>query len=165
MRQRYTVIVLSLLIALLLSIMPMPGWTVWLRPKWVALVLIYWVMARPDKVGIGSAFLVGLLQDLLEGVPLGQNALALSIIAYCVLSLYQRLRLFKLWQQAAFVGLLLVIEQLVAIWVQTLTRTTHLSWYWLLTCAVSILLWPAVFFVLRWLRRWSVGVYYHQQKD
>ena len=76
------VIAASLLLALLLSVWPLPLWAQWGRPEWVAMVLIYWVLALPARVGIGVCWFTGLVLDILEGSPPGQNALALGVVAY-----------------------------------------------------------------------------------
>ena len=59
------------------------------------MVLMYWVMALPYRVGIGSAWVAGIVLDVLEGSVLGLNALGLVVIAYITLSLHQRLRMFS----------------------------------------------------------------------
>ena len=120
--QGYWVILLSLLVALLFALVPLPAWSVWVRPEWVALTLIYWCLALPHRVGILSALAVGLLLDVLEGAVLGQNALSLVVIALLCLILYQRVRVFSLVQQAGVVFVLVGINQLICQWVQTLTR-------------------------------------------
>lgn len=106
------VIFVSFLVAFILAIFPMPATLMWARPDWVALVLIYWVIALPQRFGILLSFAVGLLLDVLEGSMLGQNALSLSVIAYLGLVLYQRLRLFNMWQQAAVIFVMIGINQL-----------------------------------------------------
>ena len=83
------VIVLTLLAALWLSVVPLPTWAQWGRPEWVAMVLIYWVVALPERVGIAIAWVVGLYQDVLDGSPLGQHAFALSVLAYLGLVYFQ----------------------------------------------------------------------------
>ena len=70
------VIALTLLMALWLAIVPLPVWAQWGRPELVAMVLVYWVIALPERVGIGIAWVVGLLQDIMQGSPLGQHAFA-----------------------------------------------------------------------------------------
>ena len=69
------VIVLTLLLALWLAIVPLPMWAQWGRPELVAMVLIYWVIALPERVGIGMAWVTGLLQDIIEGSPSGSMPL------------------------------------------------------------------------------------------
>lgn len=147
------VIIASLLVALWLSIVPMPEWARWARPEWVALVLIYWVIALPHRVGIGVAWVTGILLDVVEGAPLGENALALSVVAYVALTLYQRLRMYAAWQQAGIVFVLVGLNQLLCHWVQTLTSRVTPTMLFLLPALVSALLWPSVLLLLRRLRR------------
>ena len=97
------VIFLSFFIAYLLAIVPFPEWAMNYRPEWVPMVLIYWTMALPYRVGIGSAWAVGLVLDVLEGATLGVNALALVVVAYVALSLHQRMRMFSALQQSGLV--------------------------------------------------------------
>lgn len=147
------VILLTLIVAFWLSILPMPEWARWARPEWVALVVIYWVIALPHRVGVGMAWLTGLALDLVEGAPPGENALALSVIAYLALTLYQRLRMYVAWQQAGVVFVLVGIDQLLCHWVQTMTAKATPTLMFLLPALVSALLWPSLFLLLRFLRR------------
>lgn len=150
----FWVILLSLAAAMVLSIVPVPVWAQWARPEWVALVLIYWAVALPHRVGIGMAWLTGLLLDLVEGVPLGQNALALAVVAYVALILYQRMRMYAAWQQAGIVFVLIGLNQLISYWVQTLTLARVApSLMFLVSALVSALLWPSVLVLLRYCRR------------
>lgn len=148
------VIVTTFVVALILSIVPLPVWAQWGRPEWVALVLIYWILALPERMGIGIAWLLGIALDILEGTPLGQNAFALAAIAYLVLILYQRLRMFSLWQQASVVFVLIGLYQLLGHWVQTVQGAGSSNLLFLLPAFVSALLWPAVSLLLRVLRRY-----------
>ncbi len=147
------VIIASFLAAFLLALVPMPQTLLWARPEWVALVLIYWVIALPQRVGIVASFLVGLILDILEGAVLGQNALSLAVVAYLALVLYQRLRVFNVWQQAGVVFVMVGINQLVGQWLQNLTGVGSRSLLVLLPALLSALLWPAVITLLRYLRR------------
>ena len=115
--QGYWVILSSLLVALVLALVPLPEWAVWARPEWVALTLIYWCLALPHRVGIITALAVGLALDGLEGAVLGQNALALVVLALLCLVLYQRVRVFSLAQQSGVVFILVGINQLLCQWV------------------------------------------------
>lgn len=150
------VIAVTLAIAMLLNIVPLPLWAQWGRPEFVAMVLIYWVIALPERVGIIIAWSVGLLQDIVDGAPLGQNALALAVLAYVSLLLYQRLRMYTPLQQAGVVFVLVGLNQLLCNWVQTLTGTVSPNLLFLLPALVSALLWPLLAEFLRLLRR----VYY-----
>ena len=126
------VILTTFFLALVLAVFPLPAWAQWARPEWVALVLIYWVIALPQRVGILVAFAVGLLLDAIEGAYLGQNALSLSVVAFLALVMYQRLRVFNIWQQAGVVFLLLGLYQLLCQWIQNLTGSGASSLMFLL---------------------------------
>lgn len=147
------IIAATLAIAILFSVIPLPDWARWARPEWVAMVLIYWVIALPHRVGIGSAFLTGLILDVVEGSSLGENAFALAIVAYLALSLYQRMRMYAFWQQSGIVFVLIGLNQLLCHWVQTLTTKVVPTLLFLLPALVSALLWPTAMLLLRKIRR------------
>ena len=149
----YWVIILTFLLALVLAIVPLPGWLLWARPEWLALVLVYWVIALPHRVGIFTGLILGLVMDVLEGAVLGQNALSLAVLAMLSLILYQRMRVTSLWQQAAMVFLLVGINQLLCQWIQNLQGVAAPSPLFLLPAFSSALLWPVVLHSLRGLRR------------
>lgn len=151
--QGWWVIAMSFFAAVLLNIAPVPEWMQWARPEWVALVLIYWVIALPQRIGIAIAWLVGIMLDSLEGAVLGQNALSLSVVAYLSIILYQRLRMYAIWQQAMVVCILILIHQLIGQWVQNLARVGADTFMFLFPVLASALLWPWVMLLLRHLRR------------
>jgi rod shape-determining protein MreD len=149
----YGVIFLTFLVAYVLAVLPLPAWLQWGRPEWVALTLIYWCIALPQRVGIATGLLLGVGLDVLEGSLLGQNALALIAVALLSLILYQRLRVYSLWQQAGVVFMLVGINQLICQWVQNLEDIRALPRLFLLPAFSSALLWPVVLHILRGLRR------------
>lgn len=161
MRQRTSanwVILLSYFIAYLLAVVPFPEWALNYRPQWVALVMIYWTMALPYRVGIGYAWLAGLMLDILEGSLLGLNALALAIIAYITLSLHQRLRMFFMLQQSAVVLALVGLHLMMTYWMKIAAgQSVASNLYFLLGALSSALMWPWMFILLRQMRR-SFGV-------
>lgn len=149
----YWLIVTSFLVAFVLAVLPMPQWLMWLRPEWVALILIYWAIALPHRVGILTALALGIMLDALEGAVLGQNAFSLLVVAVLCQTLYQRLRVFSVLQQAGTVFVVIGINQLVCQWVQNLEGVGGPSLLFLLPAVSSALLWPVVLHVLRSLRR------------
>ena len=133
---------LSLGMAFLLTLIPLPGWAVELRPPWVALTLIYWLLAAPERVGVFWAWAMGLLLDVAIGTTLGQHALSLAVMAWVTVSLHRRLRLFPLFQQTLAVWLLLLLERLVSLWVMgALGQPTPGLPYWWSTLT-GLLVWP-----------------------
>ncbi len=148
-----SVIFTTLLISLVLSIMPVPDGLQVYRPQWTALVLIYWCMALPERVGVGSGFSCGLLLDILTGTLLGQHAFGLSAVAFLATKTHQRIRVFPLWQQSIFVVLLLLADRLLFLWINgTIELRSNLYHAWL-PPLLGGLLWPWLFIVLRDLRR------------
>ncbi|SIT02778.1 rod shape-determining protein MreD [Neptunomonas antarctica] len=147
------IVVGTLIVGFILSQMPLPSMLVWWRPEWVAMIVIYWVMALPHRFGIGMAWVSGLALDVLKGSLLGMNALSLTTIAFITLILHRRLRMYPLWQQAMMVLVLVGINQLIFHWIQSLTGSTGDTLVFLLPAVVSAILWPWVFVVLRGIRR------------
>ncbi len=153
MAQGSGIIVISFIAALALTIVPLPGWLAAVRPEWVALVLIYWCMALPNRVGVGVGWTVGLLLDVLRAGLLGQHALTFAIIAYITLQLYQRLRVFPLWQQAFSILVLVFLHLILQLWIMGISGDSSHSWTWLLPALSSMLVWPLLFLGLRDVRR------------
>jgi len=150
---RFLAVYLSLVLGLILMILPLPDWVQAYRPNWVALILIYWSMALPNKVGLWFALFTGLLVDTLHGTLLGQHALSLVIIIYINLNFYMRIRVLSLPQQSFYVFSLLFIGQVVVAWVEGIMgRPTPLSAF-LSAPVVGMLIWPWAFVILRDIRR------------
>lgn len=144
--------------ALVLSVMPGPVWAEQFRPDWAALVLIYWCIAIPQRVSVGTGWTVGLALDVLNGSLLGQHALALSIIAYLAVRLHTQLRVFPRWQQAASVLLLLMVNYLSVLWVRALIDQAPATWSYWTPSIVGALIWPWLFVIMRDVRRrWAVS--------
>ncbi len=147
------VIILSFLLALMLSALPLPEGLQWWRPEWVVLVLLYWIVAIPERIGLGTAWVMGILLDVLEGSMLGLNALALTLVAYIMLLLYRRVRMFTWLQQAMFVFLLVAINQIVSHWIKGILGGSVQTLMFLVPAFMSALLWPWIFVLLRGVRR------------
>jgi rod shape-determining protein MreD len=143
----------TLCIAMLLSILPMPEWARPFRPQWVTLVLLYWAIALPHRVGVGSGFVAGILLDVLTGTLLGQHALGLSIVTFIAIQLHQRIRVFPFWQQSLGILILLLIEHLLALWVTGATRGVAPGLVYWAAPLIGALLWPWIFVTLRKVRR------------
>ena len=143
------VIWLSLALALLLSVATLPKFMEVGRPLWLALILTYWVLALPHRVGMTTAWCVGLLADVLNGMLLGQNAVILTLVTFLVLSLHQRLRMFPMWQQSMVLLVVFGLAQLVQLWLNALTGSRPPTLAFVLPALVSALLWPWVCVILR----------------
>ena len=147
------VVGLTLAVALLLSVSSMPKFMELGRPLWLALFLTYWVLAVPHRVGMTTAWVIGLLADVLNGTLLGQNALILTLITFLVLTLHQRLRMFPMWQQSTVLLVVFGLAQLVQLWLNALTGSRPPTLTFVLPALVSALLWPWVCTLLRGLHQ------------
>lgn len=151
-------IVLTLFIAFALTVVPRPAWADALWPSWVVLVVFYWAIALPEIFGLTIAWIVGLLMDALLGTPLGAHALALLLVAFVAARAYVKLRLAFVWQQALTVGFALALYAFVLFWVGGINGSNLRPLARFLPVAISVALWPAIFALLRGLRRRLVEV-------
>ena len=147
--------------AFMLAIMPLPDWAVEFRPDWVTLVLIYWAMTIPSRIGVTIAWFAGLLLDVSYGTLMGQQAVGMVLVIYVIQLQHQRLRVASLLQQAIVIFFLLLIKQLLVLWVDgMLGRATDSSLYFMPTLT-STLLWPWTYLILRDLdRKFSINKQY-----
>jgi rod shape-determining protein MreD len=146
-------VMLSFILAMLLRILPFPlDWFAW-NPDWLALVVIYWTLLAPDRVGIVTAWLVGFLADVLTGRLFGQHALAYAVIAYANLQVRQKLLVLPMLVQSFWVLLLLLLAQLLILWTQRIEMAESMrATYWL-PSLTGALAWPLVFGVIQRLGR------------
>jgi rod shape-determining protein MreD len=146
-------IVLTFAVAFMLTAVPLPEWAANWRPAWVAMVLIYWCMALPERVGIGYAWLLGLLLDVQQGTLLGQHALGLALVAWLTVTSHQRVRVFPLAQQALVVCGYLLVLQFLHLWIRGIMGVPPRHWTFWMPAFTGMLLWPWLFVILRDLRR------------
>lgn len=147
------VIALSFLAAFMLTATPLPDWALPWRPAWLAMVLVYWCMALPQRVGVLTGWILGLVLDVMHGSILGQHAFGLAFVAYVILQYHQRLRVFPLVQQAIIIGSIAFVYQLAMLWVYNLLGSVDYSYRYLFGAISTGVLWPWVFIILRDIRR------------
>ena len=152
-KRGWSVIVASILVALILVIMPLPLTVKPYRPDWLLLVLTYWTMALPHRISVGTAWLCGLLVDVLLGSTLGIHALAMTLCIFIVASNYLRIRNFSIWQQALIMGLLAAFYHLLQFWIERLLHGVFFTPGYLWPVVTTTLLWPWCYLLLRKLRR------------
>ena len=136
--------ILSLLVALLLTAMPLPASIIAFKPDWVALTLIYWTLTAPPAFGLATAFVVGLVLDTLTGSLLGQHALGLLLIVYVSSRFRLRLRAFPVLQSTIVVAVLLAANEFLLLWIDGIAgRTVPIGERWP-PIAIGTLVWFVV---------------------
>ena len=110
-------IIISLIVALMLAIAPMPTWAEAFRPDWATLTLIYWAMNLPRTYSVGWAWIIGLVLDVAQGTLLGQHALALSLVIFVTARFHLQMRQFPALQLLATVLALLALYQFILFWI------------------------------------------------
>ncbi|MBW8073857.1 MAG: rod shape-determining protein MreD [Metallibacterium scheffleri] len=138
--------------SVLLLLLPLPDALRPLRPWWPALVLLYWVLEAPDRVGLGTAFITGLAADVLAGALLGDQALRLLVVVFLAQRFRARLRFFPMPQQSVAVLLLLLNDSLLRWLIRAfagMSPPPPLTW---VAPLVGAALWPFVFLLLDALR-------------
>jgi len=140
----YPVLALSLIASLVLSVSFFPlDWASY-RPEWMGLIVVYWVLRAPNQFGVIMAWMLGLLLDVLESAPLGVNALALAVVAFLVLSIEQRLRLFPVYQQCGMIFFVIGINQMLVQFLRQLLGMDYTGFSYLWPALTSALVWPVL---------------------
>ena len=141
------------IIAFVLEIMPWPTGFQGLRPSWVVLVLLYWALALPDKVSVGSAFVAGIVWDLILGSILGIHGLVLSVAIYFVARYHKILRNLSLWLQGILVIGYIAVIRLMIFFIEFVLHDASFNSQELLGAVISWILWPWIFLLMRHIRR------------
>lgn len=147
-RESRSLIFLTLMAAVLLSLLPVPEVLTPFKPYWLAMVLIYWALETRSMISLGLAFLIGLILDILSGSLMGLHALSLVIMVFLVQRFRSRLRFFPPWQQALSVLALLVNDRIILIWIIVLLGEPLPTWQYWLPPLVGMALWPWLFLFL-----------------
>ena len=145
-------IFLSLLVSLLLSVVHLPetwpAWLGYLRPNWMLLVVFFWVVEVPHRVGLIAIWVLGLFVDVLQAEPLGLNGFILASVTYIAWRFYERLRMYSVLQQCVVVLLMAIAAEVLRSVVLGLSGRDEWHYLALLRPMVSMVLWPFLFIVL-----------------
>jgi rod shape-determining protein MreD len=139
-------IVLSLLVALAFNLLPIGRHAA--TPDLLALTLVFWNVHQPRRVGVGLAFLFGLLMDVNDGARLGQHALAYTLLSFGAIMIHRRLLWFGVLAQAVQVLPLLLLATLASLAARMAVGGMFPGWTVLLAPVVEAALWPVASLVL-----------------
>ncbi|MEO8488108.1 MAG: rod shape-determining protein MreD [Betaproteobacteria bacterium] len=146
-------VVLTLALALVANTLPASGVALALKPDFVALTLLYWCIQAPRYVGVGVAWMLGLMMDVVDATLFGQHALAYAMLAYGAEFFRRRVLRFPLWQQAAQVAFLLGACAALVLLVRMIGGAPLPRWTYAVPPIVGALLWPLLTVVLQWPQR------------
>ncbi|KPM75818.1 MULTISPECIES: rod shape-determining protein MreD [unclassified Pseudoalteromonas] len=151
--RHFLLIAISIFFALVMALMPLPISFEPYRPDWVLMVLMYWSLAVPHRLNIGTAWVVGLLIDLASGSPLGVNSLTYSVCIFITASNFQKIRNFSLWQQSILIALFLTLYHLMQFWLNHFLMGVYFSPHYMWPVLTGMLCWWWIFLILRKYRR------------
>ncbi len=151
-RNRRFPVIVTLVVGLMLSIMPLPDWLEAFRPDWLALLVVFWAMQLPRSWSVGTAWLIGIVLDVAYGTLLGQHAVALCIIAFITVRFHLLMRVFPLSQLTATVFALLALYEFILFWINGVSAITAPAIsYWGPVVAGTVV-WPFLYMFLSGMR-------------
>jgi rod shape-determining protein MreD len=139
----------TLAAALLANLLPLAGWWLALRPDFVALILLYWCIEQPRRIGFVAAWVLGLMMDVADASLLGQHALAYSILAYAGIVLHRRVQRFSVTPQVLHVIPLLLANDAIVLLVRLIAGGDFPGYQYFLGSITGGLLWPALAVLLK----------------
>jgi len=145
-------VIVSIIVALMLTLLPLPDSVAAFRPDFVVLILIYWAMMLPRTWSVGSAWVVGLLLDVAQGTILGQHALALCFVAFVTVRFHLLMRVFPMSQLTATVFALLALYQFLLFWINGVADVSAPAVSYWGPVITGTIIWPAVSMFLSGIR-------------
>jgi len=142
-------IVFTLIAALIINLLPWSGWPLAIKPDFVALVVLYWCIQQPRKVGFAAAWLLGLLMDVANGSLFGQHALAYSVLAFAGIVLHRRVLMFTMKDQVLHVIALLLANDLIVLAIRKIAGAEFPGFSYFAGSVIAGALWPVVCFLLK----------------
>jgi rod shape-determining protein MreD len=139
-------VVTSVIAAFVLNLLP---WGQWIGvPDFLALVLVFWSIHQPRKIGIGIAFFMGLLMDVHDAALLGQHALAYTLLSYFAIMIHRRVLWFPLGTQMLHVLPLLLFAQAVQLVIRSIVSGKFPGWLYFIESVIAVAIWPVVTWML-----------------
>ena len=134
----------TFMVSIVLELIYLPTMLATLRPEWLVLTVFFWTLRSPGSVGIAVGFVVGLVLDVISGVYLGVNALALSIVSYLAIGMHKRFKLYPLLQQSLVAFVIVIIHLFISnIFISLLSRG-HDPAQLFVQAMVSGFVWPVM---------------------
>ena len=135
-------IVVTVLIGLAINMLPL-GRIVWL-PDMLMVLLAFWSLNQPQRIGLGIAFVLGLIMDVDRASLLGQHALAYTVLIYCAIMIHRRILWFSVPGQALQLLPLFALAHAITILLRLIGGAMFPGWQVLLGPVLEAALWPIV---------------------
>lgn len=142
-------VLLTCFLALLANLVPLSGVALALRPDFLMLVILYWCIQEPRYVGVGVAWMLGVVMDVADATVFGQHALSYAVLAYAAEYFRRRVLRFPLWQQAPQVAVLLLFCSALVLLVRFVGGAPFPGWTYFVSALVGALLWPLLSIALQ----------------
>ena len=136
----------SLLLAMALNILPWGRWPG--VPDFLAVAVVFWNVHQPRRVGVGAAFVFGLIMDVHQGALLGQHALSYTLLSFFAITVHRRLLWFTVGSQAVQIVPLFVAAHAVSLLVRMAAGASFPGWGLMLAPVLEAVLWPVANFML-----------------
>lgn len=147
-------VTLTVVLALIFTIIELPSSIERARPELLLLIVIYWSLSAPRIAGLTFAWLCGLALDVLTGPIVGQHALAFLLVAFLTHKFQLRMRIFPIWHQTLTVFMLLALYEFLVFWIDGIIGPAITTWTRWLPVLTSALIWPVLVAILdTWNRR------------
>ena len=143
-RVSWLAVVLSFAAAAVLELLVMPQNVSFLRPEWMVLTLIYWLLRHPERVGLLTAFIVGLIMDVMSGSYLGVHIIACCVVSYLSLTMHKRLKMFPVMQQSLVIFFIISILLMIVMTIRATLGAADNNFSYLWSALSSSLIWPFV---------------------
>jgi rod shape-determining protein MreD len=141
-------IALTLVSALVLDLFALPVLLQQIRPDFIALTLIYWVVYHPRRVGFLPAWCLGLIMDVADGSLFGQHALAYAVLMYLAILLHRRIVMFGMRHQIVHVLAILVVSQVIMLGVRLMAGADFPGLFYFVSSLLGAAMWPLLFNVI-----------------
>ena len=145
-------VIITFIVGLMLTVMPLADSVEPFRPDWLALVVIFWAMQLPRTWSVGSAWIIGIVLDVSYGTLLGQHALALCVVAFATVRFHLLMRVFPLSQLSATIFALLALYQFILFWVNGVAGVSAPTITYWAPVITGTLIWPFLFMFLSGVR-------------
>lgn len=130
----------SLLGAMLLAMLPI-GRIPWM-PDLLALVIVFWSVHQPSRVGIGAAFVFGLCMDVHQSAMLGQHALSYTTLGFFAIMMHRRLLWLPMLSQALQLLPVFGLAHLLELGIRMIGGGVFPGWNLMIAPLLESLLWP-----------------------